>query len=270
MIPNIIRRISLISLLLCSTLIAAAQVKTDADHIRRGNKYFADSLYDKAEIEYRKALELNPQSADAMYNLGNTLINQIPLAQDKAGEKGQEAMKQYSTAIQLETDKKKRAQILHNMGTLMYMAQQYGPSVEAYKESLRNNPSDNETRDNLAKAMHMLQQQQQQNQQQQQEQQQQEKQEQEQQQQEQQEQEQEQEQQEQQQEQTQQEQQEQQQEQQQQQQEAQEQQAQQSDEEISEENAEQMLNAVMQDEKDIQEKVKKMQQQRGKTLEKDW
>ena len=262
-----IRKIYLCVVLLCSCLSIAAQTVTESDHIRRGNRLYADSLYEKAEVEYRKALELNPQSVDAMYNLGNALFYQIPQSQEKAQEKGEEAMKQYATAAKLESDKGKLAQIHHNLGTLLYMAQQYPQSVEAYKEALRNNPHDDETRYNLAKAMHMLKQQQQQQQNQNQEQQQEQKQEQQQEQQEQQQQEQ------QQQEQQQQEQQQQQQQEQQdkRQQEAQQQQAQQSEEEISKENAEQMLNAVMQDEKDIQEKAKKMmQQQRGKTLDKDW
>ena len=230
-------------------MFATAQTMTESDHIRNGNKLYADSLFEKAEIEYRKALELNPKSVDAMYNLGNALFSQAVNSQ----EKGDEALNQYSTAAKLETDKEKLAQIYHNIGTLLYSAQQYPQSVEAYKESLRNNPCDHETRYNLAKAMHMNKQQQQnqqdqqenqdqqQNQEQQQEQQQQEQQNQEQQQQEQQE------------------------------QDSQQQQTQQNDEQISKENAEQILNALMQDEKDIQEKQKKMmQQQQGKTFDKDW
>lgn len=235
----------------------SAQTMTEGEHIRRGNSFYVDSLYEKAEIEYRKALELNPQSVDAMYNLGNALFYQITQSEEKAEERGEEAMQQYATAAKLETDKEKLAHIYHNLGTLLYMAQQYPQSVAAYKEAMRNNPHDDETRYNLAKAMHMLQQQQQ-NQEQQQEQEQNQEQQQEQQQQEQQ--------------QQQQEQQQQQQEQQQQQDQNQQEQqdAQQSEDNISKENAEQMLNAVMQDEKDIQEKVKQMQQQQGKTLDKDW
>lgn len=226
----------------------SAQTMTENDHIRRGNRFFTDSLFDNAEIEYRKALELNPQSIDAMYNLGNTLFNQIPLSEEKAQERGKEAMQHYTTAAKLETDKTKLAQIYHNIGTLMYMGQQYPQSVAAYKEAMRNNPHDDETRYNLAKAMHMLKQQEQQQNQEQEQEQQQEQQQQEQQNQ----------------------QQEQEQQQEQQQQNQQQNQQQQHEEQISKENAEQMLNAVMQDEKDIQEKVKQMQQQQGKTLEKDW
>ena len=250
------KKIFLFIALLCSTLLASAQTMTEKDHIRRGYKLYTDSLFEKAEIEFRKALEINPKSTDAMFNLGNALFNQIPQSQ----EKGKEAMEQYVTAAKLETDKSKLALINHNLGVLLYMAQQYSQSVEAYKEALRNDPSDHETRYNLAKAMHMLKQQEQNQDQQQDQQQQQE------QQQEQQEQNQQQEQQEQQKE-----QQQEQQQQDQQQQQQQQQQAQQSEEEISKDNAEQMLNAVMQDEKEIQEKAKQMmQQQRGKTLDKDW
>lgn len=240
--------IYLLSATFCCTLCVEAQTMTESDYIRNGNRLYADSLFEKAEIEYRKALELNPTSADAMYNLGNALFGQAVSSQ----EKGDEAYKQYSTAAKYEADKGKLAQIYHNLGTLLYSSQQYPQSVEAYKESLRNNPYDHETRYNLAKAMHMNKQQQQEQQEQQQENQEEQKQEQQQNQEEQQ-------------------QEQQQQEQQQEQQNQEQQQEQEQQEQISKENAEQILNALMQDEKDIQEKQKKMMQQhQGKTFDKDW
>ena len=258
-----IRNIVLLGFCFCCGLTAMAQRMSESDYIRKGNSYYVDSLYEKAEVEYRKALDLNAANVDALYNLGNALFNQVP----QTPAKGQEALSQYSTAAKLETDKIRLSQIYHNMGVLLYMAQQYQQSVEAYKEALRNNPADDETRYNLAMAMHMnkkqqeQQQEQQQNQDQQQNQQQEQQQNQEQQKQEQQ-------------EQQQQEQQQQEQQQNQQQEQQQEQQAQQQeqrDDQISKENAEQILNALMQDEKELQEKQKKMmQKQQGKTLEKDW
>lgn len=249
------RNILLTSIFICCTLCGTAQQMTEQDYIRSGNKFYADSLFEKAEVEYRKALEINSASTDALYNLGNALFNQIAQTPAKAGE----SLDQYKTAAKLETDKARLAQIYHNMGVLLYLGEQYGESVAAYKESMRNNPHDDETRYNLAKAMYMNKQQEQQKNEQEQEQ---EKQEQEPQQQEQQKEEQQQQQEQQNQE---------QQEQQNQQQQEQQAQQQQSEEQISKENAEQILNALMQDEKDIQEKQKKMmQQQQGKTLDKDW
>ncbi len=205
------------------------------DYIRGGNKLYTDSLFDKAEIEYRKALEKDVDGTYALYNLGNSLLLQ---------NKAQDAISQYQIAEKRENDPAKLAQIHHNMGVLYQGSKEYAAAVEAYKQSLRENPHDHETRYNLALAMRQLKQQQQQ-QQQEKEQEQQEQQQQEQQQQNQ-----------------------EQQEQQQQQQNQQQQQEQQQ--EMSKENAEQMLQAAMQDEKNVQEKVKKMMQVRGRKLEKDW
>ena len=238
---------------LCVGLASTAQTMTEKDYIRSGNRHYADSLFEKAEVDYRKALELNPSSTIALYNLGNALMGQIAQNPSKGGE----ALSQYTTAAKFETDKTRLAQIYHNIGVLMYAAQKYGESVAAYKESLRNNPTDHETRYNLAKAMHMNKQQQQDQQQQDEQQEQQQQQQQQNQQQQQQ--------------QEQQNQEQQQQDQQQQNQDQQQQEAQQNDEQISKENAEQILNALMQDEKELQEKQQKMiQQQQGKTLDKDW
>ncbi|MBQ8542185.1 MAG: tetratricopeptide repeat protein [Bacteroidaceae bacterium] len=213
---------------------ASAQ-KTYREYMRSGNKLYADSLYDKAEVEYRKALEIDPNGSEALYNLGNALLFQ---------EKAQEAMDQYMMAEKRATEKKNLAQIHHNMGVISQASKDYARAVEFYKQALRENSTDHETRYNLAVAMKQLQNQQQQ----QQEQQQNENKEQE-------------------------EQQQQEQQEQQQQQEQQEQQQQQADEnenEMSKENAEQLLESAMQDEKEVQEKVKKMMQVRGKQLDKDW
>ena len=207
--------------------------KTDRDYLRSGNKLYNDSLFIKAEVDYRKALEQNPQSTDAMFNLSNSLLMQ---------QKAKEAMEQLESVAKIEKDKSKLAEIYHNMGVILHVNKQYPQCIEAYKEALRNNPKDDETRYNLALAQKMLkdQQQQQQDQQQNQDQKQDQK-------------------------------EEQKQEQQQNQQEKQQQQNQQQNKnEMSKENAQQLLNAVMQDEKDVQDKVKKQIQIQGKKLDKDW
>ena len=231
-----LQKIYIISLLLLGSISVHAQQKTDRDYLRSGNKLYNDSLFIKAEVDYRKALDINPKSTDAMFNLGNALLMQ---------QKVKEAMEQYESVSKVEKDKSKLAEIYHNMGVILQSAKQYPQCIEAYKESLRNNPKDNETRYNLALAQKMLkdQQQNQQNQDQQQQQQDQKEDKQDQNK----------------------DQQEQDQKNQQQQ-----QQQQQNKNEMSKENAQQLLNAVMQDEKNVQEKVKKQIQIQGKKLDKDW
>ena len=213
-----------------------AQQKTDRDYLRSGNKLYNDSLFIKAEVDYRKALEINPKSTDAMFNLANALLMQ---------QKAQEAMEQYQSVSKIEKDKEKLAQIYHNMGVMLQSAKQLPQCIEAYKESLRNNPKDDETRYNLALAQKQLkdQQQNQQNQDQQQQEQKEDKQDQN---------------------------KDQQEQEQKDQQQQNQQQQQQNKNEMSKENAEQLLNAVMQDEKNVQDKVKKQIQIQGKKLEKDW
>ena len=216
-----------IVLLLLVAASASAQ-KAERDYIRKGNRFFKDSVYVDAEVNYRKALEVNPKSTVSMFNLGNTLTQQNKL---------QEAMEQYVGATKIEKDKSNLAQIYHNMGVIFHSQKDYAKAVEAYKESLRNNPKDDETRYNLALAQKQLQDQQQ-NQDQNQDQ-------------------------------------DKQQDQQKDQQQNQDQQQQPSqpekkDNEMSKENAEQLLNSVMQDEKDVQDKVKKQQVLQGGRLEKDW
>ena len=214
---------------------AFAQEKTDRDYLRSGNKLYNDSLFIKAEVDYRKALELNPKSTDAMFNLANALLMQ---------QKAKEAMEQYESVSKIEKDKEKLAQIYHNMGVILQSSKQLPQCIEAYKESLRNNPKDDETRYNLALAQKQLKDQQQNQQNQDQQQQQQEQKE---------------------------DKQDQNKDQQEQNQDQQQQpQQQQNKNEMSKENAQQLLNAVMQDEKNVQDKVKKKIQIQGKKLEKDW
>ena len=228
----------ILSLLLCvGAGQALAQEKTDRDYLRSGNKLYNDSLFIKAEVDYRKALEINPKSTDAMFNLANTLLMQ---------QKAKEAMEQYESVSKIEKDKEKLAQIYHNMGVILQSGKQYPQCIEAYKESLRNNPKDDETRYNLALAQKLLKDQQQDQQNQDQQQQQQEQKE------------------------DKQDQNKDQQEQDQKDQQQNQQQQQQNKNEMSKENAQQLLNAVMQDEKNVQDKVKKQIQIQGKKLEKDW
>lgn len=232
----------LFAVFLLSAVGVSAQ-KLERDYIRKGNRLFNDSVFVDAEVSYRKALEVNPKSTVSMYNLGNTLSQQ---------QKFQDAMEQYVSASKIEKNKMKLAHIYHNMGVLFQAGKDYAKAVEAYKMSLRNNPADHETRYNLALAQKMLkdQQQNQQNQDQNQDQDQQQNQDQK---------------------------QDQNKDKQNNQKENEKKDQQQppksekQDNQMSKENAEQLLNSVMQDEKDVQDKVKKQQKViHGGRLEKDW
>ena len=130
------------------------------DFIRMGNKAYREKQYDKAETLYLKSIAKNP-SFEAYYNLGNAYVMQM---------KDSTAFENYKKADSIgTTDPMRKARNFHNMGNIWYaqgMAaqhQQGGNAVAAfqnavnfYKSSLRCNPEDNETRYNLAMAQHQL------------------------------------------------------------------------------------------------------------------
>jgi tetratricopeptide (TPR) repeat protein len=217
---------------LCATSVMAQQEMMD---VVSGNRHYNHEDYTAAEVDYRRGVQANKDSYEAHYNMGNALYRQ---------DKYAEALNEYATAARLldpQTDKERLARVMHNMGNCQYALEHYGDAVNSYQQSLRANPSDNDTRYNMVKAMQMLQQQQQQQQQQEQDGQDQQEQQQEQQQQEQQEGEDQQEQ----------------------------QQPEQSEDQMDQETAEQILQALEQDEQETQEKLQR-QQGRRRNVEKDW
>ena len=222
-----------------SPLTSTAQ--SDRQLVRQGNKQFRAGNYAEAEVSYHKAVEKNPRNAQALYNLGNDLLGQ---------RKDSAAAVQFENAAKLETNPIRKSQAYHNIGVLLQGQKQYGQAIEAYKESLRNNPGDDETRYNLEVCKRQKQQQDQQNQQNQDKKndkdkkdQQKDKQD----------------------------QQKQDQDKKDQDKKDQQQKQQQQKQQMSRENAEQMLNAAMQEEKQTQERMKKaMQQSQKRRLEKNW
>jgi tetratricopeptide (TPR) repeat protein len=157
-------RIVFLSLIVFSVGIVNAQ--QERNHIRHGNKEYnkaiVDSLttdttrYQNAEVDYRKALEENPNHWDASYNLGNALYKQ---------GKFEESTKQFQAVAGMAGENKEElAKAFHNLGNSYLQTNKLSEAIEAYKNSLRNNPNDFDTKYNLAWAQNKLQQQQQQDQ----------------------------------------------------------------------------------------------------------
>ena len=134
------------ALLLLVSLGASAQ--TDRQYIREGNKQFRSGDYAKAEVSYRKAVEKNPKNSQAAYNLGNALMAQ---------KKDSAAVQQFEQAARIETNPLRKSAAYHNMGVICQTHKMYGEAIEAYKNALRNNPNDDETRYNLVLCKHMKQ-----------------------------------------------------------------------------------------------------------------
>ena len=135
----------------------SAFAQTDKKLIREGNKSYDNKKYSDAEVAYKKSLNKNQKSYEGNFNLGDAYYKQ---------GKYEDAVKQFESLKSQKTDKKTEAAALHNLGNTLLQNKKYQESIDAYKQALKLNPADEDTRYNLAYAQTMLKQQQQQQQQQ--------------------------------------------------------------------------------------------------------
>lgn len=127
--------------------------------IRQGNREFQKEKYSESEISYRRALDKNKGSADAVFNTGDALYKQ---------EKYEDAGKQFTESHRMNEDREKKAGSMYNLGNSFLKSGKLKESIEAYKNSLRLHPGNMEAKYNLAFAQDRLKEQEQQQQQQQQ------------------------------------------------------------------------------------------------------
>lgn len=102
----------------------------------------------EAEMDYRKAIAKNEDNAKAQYNMGTMYYKQQSFGEAFV------RLKRASTSNGMTSQEKH--QIFHNLGNTFMKEKHYDRAVESYKEALRNNPTDEETRYNLAVAQDML------------------------------------------------------------------------------------------------------------------
>jgi Ca-activated chloride channel family protein len=107
------------------------------------NELLEEDNYIEAEMEYRKAISEAPSKLVGAYNLAHSYYNKGSF--DEALFRSQEAAKNAVTK-----DEKHRA--FHNIGNVLMQSKLCKEAVEAFKNALRNNPNDEETRYNFALA----------------------------------------------------------------------------------------------------------------------
>lgn len=112
-----------------------------------GNKKISEDNFIAAEADYRVAISESQDNAAAPFNLGNAYYN---------NETYSEAFGRFKQAGEIATAKTEKHNAYHNMGNVFMKRKDYAKAVEAYKEALRNDPTDEETRYNLALAKELL------------------------------------------------------------------------------------------------------------------
>lgn len=122
-------------------------LKSSKDLTWEANKELSENNFAEAEANLRRAISKSTENTAAPYNLGNAYYNK---------ENYNEAFTRFKQAGDLSKDKLDKHKAYHNMGNVFMKNKEYQKAVEAYKEALRNNSKDEETRYNLALAKEML------------------------------------------------------------------------------------------------------------------
>ena len=122
--------------------------------IKDGNKQFKEKKFSDAEVNYRRSINTGKNLKEGNYNLGNAYY--------KEGKYEQAAQQFQSVSGMKSLSAEEQAKTYHNLGNSLLKENKFEESIQAYKNALKLNPNDNETRYNLAYAQAKLQQQQQQ------------------------------------------------------------------------------------------------------------
>ncbi len=148
--------ISLFIIILLSTVtsVYAQNDKEKQNTLKQSQELLSEASFEMkndnfplAEAEYREAISLNPKEDLGKYNLGTAYYNK---------EMNATAMNRFKQAAAVADTKADKHKAFHNLGNTFMNEKKYQEAVEAYKNALRNNPKDDETRYNLALAKELL------------------------------------------------------------------------------------------------------------------
>lgn len=116
--------------------------------IKNGNELYNTEKYSEAEIEYLKGIEKNKNEVYGYYNRGNSLYKQ---------NKDSLAEREYLNSLTKTVNKEIKSKINYNVGNIALNNKNYEKAIENYKQSLKLNPNDEDTRHNLSYALQQMQ-----------------------------------------------------------------------------------------------------------------
>lgn len=116
-------------------------------YLAEAEKHFEKGEMAMAEAAYRKAISISPDSDLARYNFGNLYIDY---------KRENEALQNLNEASNASENKPLKHKSLHNQGNILMKKEKYAQAAKIYKEALKNDPSDDETRYNFALAKKLM------------------------------------------------------------------------------------------------------------------
>ena len=137
-------RLFLVFTFVCISILSA---QSERKITRNGNSQYDSGNFVDAEVNYKKAIEENSNLLEAQFNLGDALVKQ---------ERFDEALASFDLVSSTTDDPELKANALHNKGNVLLQQQDFEGALESYKDALRVNPKDHQTRYNYAYAKQQL------------------------------------------------------------------------------------------------------------------
>ncbi len=125
-----------------------SNAQTWTDSLLKARQLYKSGDYETALKFYNNLEKSKPANIDLSSELGQTLY--------KSGDV-ESAQKKFENGLNNKESKVDKAKSYHNLGNSMMSKKDFQAAVNYYKEALRNNPSDEETRYNLSEAIRKLQ-----------------------------------------------------------------------------------------------------------------
>lgn len=149
-IPRQIRNGNHITILTAIVLILFSSISFAQSNrilINKGVDKYDEKKYSDAEVDFRKVVEGSPKNFDANFNLGDSYYKQ---------QKYEEAIKSYTSALENTESDANRAKVYYNIGNSLLKDDKIEQSIEAYKNALKYNSDDDDTKYNLSYALELL------------------------------------------------------------------------------------------------------------------
>ena len=141
-----------VTILLLMLLPCSIFAQSDKAIIKKGNEAYAKKDYEAATVNYKNAIEKDPANPVAQYNLGNALYK---------NNKADDAVNAYENAVSSSKSNEEKAKSFYNKGVVLQNNKKLPECIEAYKNALKLSPDDEDARQNLQKALQLQKQQQQ-------------------------------------------------------------------------------------------------------------
>ena len=131
-------------ILLLLVLRVAAQSSAADQAVATGNAFYRKQEFNRAAAEYAKALQADPANGTARFNQASTFYKQ---------EQKVEAVQLFTALSREAVSADLKAKSFYNKGVILGQQKNTEESIEAYKQTLRLKPTDQQARENLQKAL---------------------------------------------------------------------------------------------------------------------